>query len=105
MWAKSFLIFFSNFRMDQTLERMNKSKSTPDPLATRVTLSSYLETGSYIIIVYFLRRSLNFQLENPGSSNTLVEKVDHQLEVDGVIYRKLRTINRVVSQVFLQIFN
>ena len=55
---------------------------------------SYLETGS-----------LNLQLENPGSSNTLVEKVDHQLEVDGVIYRKLRTINRVVSQVFLQIFN
>ena len=36
---------------------------------------------------------------------TLVEKVDHQLEVDGVIYRELRTINRVVSQVFLQIFN
>ena len=31
--------FFSNFRMDQTLERMNKYLSTPDPLATRITRS------------------------------------------------------------------
>ena len=28
---------------------------------------------------------------------------DHQLEVDGVIYRELKTLNRVVIQVFLQI--
>ena len=30
---------------------------------------------------------------------------DHQLEVDGVIYRKLTTINRVIKEVFLQITN
>ena len=62
-------------------------------------------------------------MENQDSSNALVEKVpvenpdvqvidapnrqeishhsvlsDHQLEVDGVIYRELKTLNRVVSQ-------
>jgi hypothetical protein len=30
---------------------------------------------------------------------------DHQLEVDGVIYRELKTLDRVVIQVFLQITN
>ena len=30
---------------------------------------------------------------------------DHQLEVDGVIYRELKTLNRVVIQVYLQIHN
>ena len=30
---------------------------------------------------------------------------DHQLEVDGVIYRELKTLNRVVIQVYLQITN
>ena len=36
---------------------------------------------------------------------TLVEKSDHQLKVDGVIYRELKTLDRVVIQVFLQITN
>ena len=30
---------------------------------------------------------------------------DHQLEVDGVIYRELKTLNRVVIQVLLQTTN
>ena len=30
---------------------------------------------------------------------------DHQLEVDGVIYRELKTLNRVVNQVLLQTTN
>jgi hypothetical protein len=30
---------------------------------------------------------------------------DHQLEVDGVIYRELKSLDRVVIQVFLQITN
>ena len=34
-----FYLFFSNFRMDQMLERMIKYLSTPDPLAIRITLS------------------------------------------------------------------
>ena len=62
-------------------------------------------------------------MENQDSYTTLVEKVpvekvpdekvsveshhnilsDHQLVVDGVIYRELKTLNRVVIQVFLQI--
>ena len=43
-------------------------------------------------------------MENQDSSSipTLVEKSDHQLEVDGVIYRELMTLNRVVIQVFVQ---
>ena len=58
-------------------------------------------------------------MENQDSSSTMVVILntnvkqvpvhphsifsDHQLEVDGVIYRKLKTLNRVVIQVFLQI--
>jgi hypothetical protein len=54
-------------------------------------------------------------MENQDSSSTTeqvpVETLrrsvlsDHQLEVDGVIYRKLTTINRVIKEVFLQITN
>ena len=69
-------------------------------------------------------------MENQDSSSAIVEQVpvenpdvqstdvsvdapirhhsvlsDHQLDVDGVIYRELKTLNRVVIQVFLQITN
>ena len=38
-------------------------------------------------------------MENQDSSSAIVEQVlsDHQLEVDGVIYRELKTLNRVVT--------
>ena len=44
-------LFFSNFRMDQMLERMNKYLSTPDPLETRITLSKKSTLKDQILVM------------------------------------------------------
>ena len=38
------------------------------------------------------------QNQDPDFKEVLIEEQNHQLEVDGVIYRELKTINRVVIQ-------
>ena len=44
-------LFFSNFRMDQMLERMIKYLSTPDPLETRITLSKKSTLKDQILVM------------------------------------------------------
>ena len=48
-------------------------------------------------------QSTNVSVDSPIHHHSILS--DHQLEVDGVIYRELKTLNRVVIQVFLQITN
>ena len=56
MWAKSFLIYFLNFRMDQTLESIDKYLSTPYLLATRLTLSKKSTSKDQILVMKRLKR-------------------------------------------------
>ena len=49
--GKKFPYFFSNFRMDQTLERMKKYLSTPNPLARRISLSKKSSPKDQILLM------------------------------------------------------
>ena len=48
-------------------------------------------------------QSTDVSVDSPTCHHSVLS--DHQLDVDGVIYWELKTLNKVVFQVFLQITN